>query len=133
MSDQQNREKGLEMFGRVYGDAVAYAMPEPGQDRFIDYMLSTVFGALWSSPILSLKERRLLLLGAIAAQGEDFTFSIQADAALKNGELTAAQLEEAVLMLTQYVGYPKASKMRLALSTVLKKNAEDQVTAGSQT
>ena len=34
---------------------------------------------------------------------------------MKRGELTYAQLEEVVRFMTQYIGYPKASKMRMAL------------------
>jgi 4-carboxymuconolactone decarboxylase len=109
-----DREKGIEMFNTVYcGDLPQ--PPEPGKDRFFDYMLETLFGQLWSDDTLPIRDRRLLLLGAIAAQGEDMTFTIQARSALKRGELTRAQLEETVLFLTQYIGYPRASKMRLAL------------------
>lgn len=109
-----HRDKGIEMFNTVYcGDLPQ--PPEPGKDRFFDYMLETLFGQLWADQTLSLRDRRLLLLGAIAAQGEDMTFTIQARSALKRGELTRAELEEIVLFLTQYIGYPRASKMRLAL------------------
>lgn len=114
----------MQTFGRVYGDAVPYDFPKAGKDRFVDVMLESLFGEIWSSPILSLKERRLLLLGAIAAQGEDLTFRIQADAAMKNGELTAEQLEEVVLMLSQYIGYPRASKMRVVLADLLTTRAQ---------
>ena len=47
------------------------------------------------------------------------TFTIQARSALKRGELTEDQLKEAVIFLTQYVGYPKGSKMKLALGNLL--------------
>jgi len=110
----EHREKGIEMFNEVYcGDLPQ--PPEPGNDRFFDFMLDTVFGQLWANETLSIRERRLVLLGAIAAQGEEMTFTIQARSALKRGELTQVQLEEIIVMLTQYVGYPRASKMRMAL------------------
>jgi 4-carboxymuconolactone decarboxylase len=113
MSSSQ-RDKGIGMFNTVYcGDLPQ--PPEPGKDKFFDYMLDTLFGQLWADETLPIRDRRLLLLGAIAAQGEDMTFTIQARSALKRGELTRAQLEEVVLFLTQYIGYPRASKMRLAL------------------
>ena len=55
--------------------------------------------------------RRLLLLGAILAQGESMTFGIQSKAALKNGELTPEQLREVLIFLVHYVGYPRAAGM----------------------
>jgi 4-carboxymuconolactone decarboxylase len=113
-----NREKGIEMFNTVYcGDLPQ--PPEQGEDKFFDFMLGSLFGELWSDDTLTINEKRLLLLGAIMAQGEEMTFSIQARSALKRGEFTSEQLEFAVLFLTQYVGYPKASKMRVALMNVI--------------
>ena len=114
------REQGIAKYHEVYCNQ----LPEPpaeGQDRFFDYMLNSLFGDLWANAILSIRDRRLLLLGAIAAQGEDFTFTIQAESAFKRGELSELELEEAVLFLTQYVGYPRASKMRLALMGLMAK------------
>lgn len=113
-----NREKGLEMFNEVYcGDLPHPA--EEGQDKFFDFMIGSLFGELWADDALSIKEKRLLLLGAIMAQGEDMTFAIQARSALKRGELTPEQLELTVRFLTQYVGYPKGARLRMALSKVI--------------
>jgi 4-carboxymuconolactone decarboxylase len=108
------REKGIAMFNEVYCNDLPQP-PEPGQDNFFDFMLESLFSELWGNDILSIEQRRLMLLGAIAAQGEEMTFTIQARSAMKRGELTYAQLEEAVRFMTQYIGYPKASKMRMAL------------------
>ena len=108
------REKGIEMFNEVYCNDLPQP-PEPGQDNFFDFMLESLFSELWGNDILAIEQRRLLLLGAIAAQGEEMTFTIQARSAMKRGELTYAQLEEVVRFMTQYIGYPKASKMRMAL------------------
>lgn len=124
MANSEKRKKGLEAIAKVYGEALPVTLPEEGASRFIDYMLETLFGELWSNDILSFKERRLLLLGAIAAQGEESTFSIQAQAALGNGELSGEQLQEAILFLTQYVGYPKVSRLHVALPEILKRHAE---------
>jgi 4-carboxymuconolactone decarboxylase len=120
----ERREKGIEMFNTVYcGDLPQ--PPEPGKDRFFDFMLEGVFGQLWADETLSMRDRRLVLLGAIAAQGEDMTWTIQARSALKRGELTVKQLEEIVLFLTQYVGYPRASKMRMALMGLVAQQAKE--------
>ena len=59
--------------------------------------------------MLSIRDRRILLLGIIAEKGEPMTFGIQAKAALKNGELTPDELREFLLMIAQYSGYPRAA------------------------
>ncbi|HEY3699705.1 MAG TPA: carboxymuconolactone decarboxylase family protein [Spongiibacteraceae bacterium] len=118
MSKPYDREKGIEMFNTVYcGDLPP--LPEKGANKFTDFMLETLFGTLWADETLSIRDRRLLLLGAIAAQGEENTFTIQARSALKRGELTKEQLETVVVFLTQYVGYPKGSKMHMALGRIV--------------
>ena len=122
-STPSKRDQGLETIGQVYGAALATALPAPGQSRFIDFMLETLFADLWACETLSFKERRLLLLGVIAAQGEEGVFRIQAKAALERGEFTAAQLQEAMVFLTQYVGYPRGSRLNSALAEVLKSAA----------
>ena len=114
----EHREKGIEMFNEVYCNDLPQP-PETGKDRFFDYMLDTVFGQLWADESLSIRDRRLLLLGAIAALGEDTTFTIQLRSALKRGEIDEKQVHEIVTFLTAYVGYPRGAKMRLASMTVL--------------
>lgn len=119
MSDSK-RDQGIARYHEVYCNQ----LPEPpaaGEDRFFDFMLGSLFGELWNNDTLTIRDRRLLLLGAIAAQGEEMTFSIQAESAYRRGELNPEQLEEAVLFLTQYVGYPRASKLRLTLLGLIDK------------
>jgi 4-carboxymuconolactone decarboxylase len=120
-----SRERGVEMFNEVYcGDLGA--LPAPGQSRFIDHMLETLFGALWADETLSIRERRLLLIGVIAAQGDDTTLTIQLRSALKRGELTPAQLEAITVFLTQYIGYPKGSRLFSIASQLLAQSKEKQ-------
>ena len=107
MADAERRKRGAEMLTKVYaGDVV---VPPEGQSAFADLMLEQVFAEVWTRPALSVRERRLLIMGAIAALGEPMTWKIQVKAALKNGELTPEQAREALLQLTQYVGYPRAA------------------------
>jgi 4-carboxymuconolactone decarboxylase len=120
-----DREKGIEMFNTVYcGDLPE--QPPAGVNKFSDFMLETLFGTLWADETLSIRDRRLILLGAIAAQGEETTFTIQARSALKRGELDQDQLMTAVMFLTQYIGYPRGSKMFTALNALFAEQAAAQ-------
>lgn len=120
MSDLYN--KGAEVFNQVYCGDIPHP-EEKGSDKFFDYMLENLFAQCWGDNTVSIKERRLVLIGAIIAQGEEMTFAIQARSAMKNGELTFEQLEEIMLLMTQYVGYPKASRLRMTLLGLKKEFA----------
>jgi 4-carboxymuconolactone decarboxylase len=106
MSHSERRKRGVEMLEEVYaGDVTA----PPEGNVFTDVMLEQVFAEVWSRDVLSIRDRRLLLLGIIAEKGEPMTFGIQVKAALKRGELTAAEVRELLLMIAQYAGYPRAA------------------------
>ena len=125
MSDPTRRERGVEMMKKVYaGDVVT---PPPGVMPFSDLMLEQLFAEVWTREELSVRERRLVIMGIIAALGEKDTFAIQARAAVKNGELTPAQVREVLITVANYAGYPRAAGLigptEQTLAQVAKENA----------
>jgi len=107
MAKDNRYERGAEMLEKVYaGDVKA---PPKGTMAFSDLMVENLFAEVWSRDVLSIRDRRLILLGVIGALGEKDTFAIQAKATLKNEELTPEQLREVVIMLANYAGYPRAA------------------------
>lgn len=108
MDEKERRRLGERTIEAVYaGDVV---VPPEGYP-FTDIMLKQLFAELWTREILSMRDKRILLIGMIAAQGESMTFKIQARAALKNGELTVDEVRELHLFIAQYCGYPRAAGM----------------------
>ena len=108
MASSERRKKGIEMINEVYaGDVVA----PPEGNVFTDIMLEQVFAEVWSRDVLSIRDRRLLLLGVIAEKGEPMTFGIQIKAAMKRGELSPTEVRELLLMIAQYAGYPRAAAL----------------------
>lgn len=108
MADDERYRRGVEMIEKVYAGDVA--TPPKGAMAFSDLMLEQLFAEIWTrEDVLTIKERRLVIMGVIASMGEKDTWKIQAKAALKNGELTAEQLRELVVTLAQYAGYPRAA------------------------
>ncbi len=109
MADDDRYKRGAEMIKKVYaGDVI---VPPKGAMAFSDLMIESLFAEVWTREELSIRDRRLILLGVIGALGERDTFAIQTRAALKNGELTPEQLREVVIMLANYAGYPRAAGM----------------------
>jgi 4-carboxymuconolactone decarboxylase len=107
MSDSPRRERGAAMMKKVYAGDVA--VPPEGASAFADVMLEQLFAEVWTREALPIRDRRLLIMGVIAAHGEATTWKIQVKAAIKNGELTAEQVREALIHLAQYAGYPRAA------------------------
>lgn len=105
--------RGLELMDRVYGPGFSDAMPKkPVGDPFMDATVTHLFGEVWSRPALSVRDRRLLVLGATAALGRSDLIRIQTEGALINGELGEDQLSEAALHLALYVGWGNATAVR---------------------
>lgn len=109
MSDDDRFERGLEKIKDVYAGAVVTA--PKGAMAFSDIMLETLFAEVWTRDVLSMRDRRLILLGAIMALGESMTFEIQAKAALRKGELDPDELREVIVFAVHYVGYPRAAPL----------------------
>lgn len=107
MSVSNRRDKGAAMMQKVYAGVVP--VPPEGKSAFADLMLEQLFAEVWTREQLSIRDRRLLTMGVIAALGEPAIWGIQVQAALANGELTAEQAREALVHLAQYAGYPRAS------------------------
>ncbi|CPW40506.1 Possible 4-carboxymuconolactone decarboxylase [Mycobacteroides abscessus] len=107
------RRQGLDKMKEVYG----WDMPDIPGDYF-KYTIDHLFGTIWTRPELSMRDRRLLLLGAVSALGLDEILEIQTSAALKNGELTEAELRLA-LGEEQSVDLPLATLAREQLAASL--------------
>jgi 4-carboxymuconolactone decarboxylase len=124
MSDSERRERGVAMMKRVYaGDVVT---PPPGVMPFSDLMLEQLFAEVWTREhVLSVRDRRLVLMGIIAALGEKDTFAIQAKASVKNGELTAEQVREVLITVASYAGYPRAAGLIVPTEQALSQAAKD--------
>ncbi|MFI1460673.1 carboxymuconolactone decarboxylase family protein [Nocardia carnea] len=100
------RERGLAKMAEVYG----WEFQDGPGDHFA-VTADHLFADIWSRPGLSLRDRRLLLLGALTAQGLFDVAGIQIGAALKNGELDETALREISLFLCHYVGWPAGTSL----------------------
>lgn len=120
MSDaapSEQRRKGLDMMSKVYG----WEMSDGPGEHFA-HTADHLFADVWSRPGLSIRDRRLVLLGALAASGQIDVAEIQAGAALGNGELTGEELDEIALFLCYYVGWPLGTKMQMMFGGVIDKH-----------
>ncbi|TDC46201.1 carboxymuconolactone decarboxylase family protein [Actinomadura sp. KC345] len=115
--DGERRERGLEMMRRVYGWEIEDA---PGE--FFGLTVDHLFADIWTRPGLSMRDRRLLLVGVLAGQGLNDVLDIQIPAALANGELSPDELREIGIFLTHYIGWPLGSKLSVQIEGLIARH-----------
>ncbi|MBO0856602.1 MAG: carboxymuconolactone decarboxylase family protein [Nocardia sp.] len=108
------RARGIAKMAEVYGWELS-----DGPGKHFAVTADHLFGDIWSRPELSLRDRRLLLLGALTAQGLHDVSEIQVSAALRNGELTEEQLREIAIFLCHYAGWAHGTKFDSVVGKVV--------------
>ncbi|WP_405137936.1 carboxymuconolactone decarboxylase family protein [Nocardia sp. NBC_01388] len=120
-SAAETRRRGLAKMSEVYG----WEFRDGPGDHYA-VTADHLFAGIWSRPALTLRDRRLLLLGALTAQGLFDVAEIQVGAALRNEELTAEQLREVALFLCHYAGWPAGTRLDGVIGAVLAQQKAQQ-------
>ncbi len=111
---QQRLETGKRVFREVTG-----LEPPVGSPAFEASMLPHVFGEIWTRPGLTRKERRWISLTCAATSGTLLPVEAHVRGALKSGDITLDELNEWVLQMAQYAGWPTGA----VLDTTVRKIA----------
>ena len=118
MTDER-RQRGLAKMSEVYGWDV-----QDGPGDFFGITVEHLFADIWSRPGLTMRDRRLLLLGLLTGQGAQDVADIQIGAALRNGELTPTELREIAIFLTHYAGWPSGARLSMQVEKLVHAAAE---------
>jgi alkylhydroperoxidase/carboxymuconolactone decarboxylase family protein YurZ len=86
-------------------------------------MAFDVVGAMWSRPQLSRRDRSLLVISVLAAQARDDELFLHTRNGLRNG-LTAEEIEEILLHVAAYAGFPAAMASSRRVDAALAAHAE---------
>jgi 4-carboxymuconolactone decarboxylase len=104
-------ERGLDAYASQLGiprEEVAASFSERFGERFAEEAINAAGGA-WPDDSLSLRDRSLIVVSALVAQGGvDARLRGHVRWAVEHGA-TREQLEALVALLAVYVGYPRAS------------------------
>ena len=104
------------MMQRVYG----WESGEPAGD-FVELTIDHLFGEIWARDTMSIRDRRLLLIGLLVGLGENDVVELQLDAAARLGELSEDELREIVVFLTHYAGWPRGAKLNAIVEQLIAK------------
>ncbi len=122
MSEQEDkRAAGIAKMQEVYGFTID---PDTIPGRYSDMTVDHLFGTVWTDDALSVRERRLMTMGVLAALDKSNLLEIQFDAALERDELTVEQIREAVVHLTHYIGWPLSTELNFTAERVIAKRAK---------
>jgi alkylhydroperoxidase/carboxymuconolactone decarboxylase family protein YurZ len=115
MADEEALARGADMMQQVYG------FRPDGWERtpLSEHTIGELFGGVWSRPGLSVRDRRLMVIGVAASLGRADLIEVQLLGALRNGEIEPSQIEEIVLHLAYYVGWPQTSPIQQGANAAL--------------
>ena len=102
--DAEQRQKGVAKFEEVMGFS-----PPKVDDLFLDVTLDHLFPNVWARGGLSRRERRLITLTTIVHLGHEPTLKIHLGAAMRSGDLSDEDIDELIIHLAHYAGWPAAS------------------------
>ncbi len=111
--DSDQRARGKELMRQVYG--WDFDPTKPFEVATVDHL----FGEVWDDGKLTVRDRRLLLIGLAAGSGLEDVAGLQLDAALRLGELDADDLRSLVVFIAHYAGWPRAAKLNVEVEQLL--------------
>jgi 4-carboxymuconolactone decarboxylase len=120
-ADAEKRAAGIAKMQEVYGFSVD---PDTIPGRYAAMTVDHLFGSVWTSDELDVRDRRLMTIGILAALGKTDLLDIQFDSALERDELTVDQLREVVVHITHYIGWPMSTGMNQTAENVIARRAK---------
>lgn len=90
--DEDKWNKGLEVVDKVYGPGYSEMMKPFKDVRFNQEVVANQFANLWADEALSIRDKRLMVLGATTMLGRPDLIETQMFGALQNGEFSEEQL-----------------------------------------
>ena len=110
------RARGKEQMRQVYGWDIEPT--KPFEEQTVDHL----FGEVWAGTDLSVRDRRLVLIGLAVGSGQTDVAGLQADSALRLGELDAADLRYLVTFLAHYAGWPRGAPFNSEVETIIARH-----------
>ena len=107
-----DRQRGREWFEKVMG----MPAPEVAPDPFFEATVDHLFAEVWARPGLSVRDRRLITLTVLIQLGNEMALRLHLDATLRQQQLTDVELDELILHVAHYGGWPGAA----VASTILR-------------
>jgi len=105
MTEEERILRGQDLFKKVHGDAVRPA--RAGSGIYSDMALRNIYNDVWGREVMSIRDRRLAVIGALAAMSLLNSLEKHIRSALNLEELTWEEIDELAIALSPYIGAPR--------------------------
>lgn len=126
MDSEDQVKKGREVRKQLFGEKSLKTTDEfLGQfdEGFARFLNDQLFGGIWSRPGLPIKTRSMITMAALLALGRGTELRVHMRGALNLG-ISADEIKELVVHLSQYSGIPSAMEGVRALREVTTPKAQ---------
>jgi 4-carboxymuconolactone decarboxylase len=108
MTDEERLARGIKTFDEVHAGVVK--LPDKiDPNSFNAHVMRDVYNDVWGRKAMSQRERRMLVIGALAAQTLPAPLEIHMKSAIELGELGAEEIKEIFYVLSVYIGMPRTT------------------------
>jgi len=102
-------DAGMAMRRKVMGDAYVDNQLKQGTSEFMkpmqELLTEAAWGTIWTRPGLELKQRSLIVIALLAAQGVEIELAAHIRGAVNNGA-SEVEIRETLLQVAMYCGMP---------------------------
>jgi 4-carboxymuconolactone decarboxylase len=109
------RTTGAEMWRKV----MCMEPPSTDDGGFLDLTRDHVFGAIWTRGSLSQRDRRLVSLTCTAVNPSGPALALHVEKAIESGDLSPEDVDEWIVHLAHYAGWPVAANVYTVTRPVL--------------
>ena len=95
------RQHGQRMYKQVFG----HDRPMEGADGLAELTMDHLFANIWSRPGLSLRDRSMITVALLAAQGREDELRSHLRGAANQG-ISTVEIEELMIHVAHYAGWP---------------------------
>lgn len=116
--DESARQRGLRIYTRVFG----HPRSTEGMDGLAELTIDHLFANVWSRSGLSLRDRSMITVALLAAQGRDDELRSHLLGAANQG-ISKAEIEEIMIHVAHYAGWPAGHHGLKVVSAVASERA----------
>jgi 4-carboxymuconolactone decarboxylase len=116
MTEEERLRRGKDVFKKVHGDALD---PYPaGAGLYHEMALRNIYNDVWGRDGMSVRERRLAVMGALAARDQLGALEKHLRSVLSLNELTWDEIYEVAVALSPYIGAPSIGGVFALIKTL---------------
>jgi 4-carboxymuconolactone decarboxylase len=114
MTDEERMARGREVVDLVHGGVVSTT----GGGDMGGIVLRNIYNDIWGREVMPIRDRRLMVLGALATMSLTPVFETHLRSAIALKELTWEEIDEIPIALSPYIGMPRTTYIMRLIGTL---------------